>query len=283
MEGCRSDGKLYALPQMLCTDFLYTRKDDSDLSGVSDLLTLYDVLGDRKSRSVIPEENEGLLINLSDVLLTKSMMYLDALMDEQQVYTDYSQPPSVSELSAPVLERLVDIWKMGGNEQVSYWPEDNDAFVRARWFAEGKGRAYIGYSEAMNAMGEYADDVILRRFSYGTGHDIPLFYTDVVGIRSDISVEKKELAFELANLLVSEEVLTKMSLPWEDGDSPQYLLTSRRSVYDAFCGDYPIYGLLKEIVDSPDNHVFRIGAHGREFITEMEAVLGDQIAKAVSS
>ena len=56
MEGCRSDGKLYALPQMLCTDFLYTRKDDSDLSGVSDLLTLYDVLGDRKSRSVIPEK-----------------------------------------------------------------------------------------------------------------------------------------------------------------------------------------------------------------------------------
>ena len=204
-------------------------------------------------------------------------------MDEQQVYTDYSQPPSVSELSAPVLERLVDIWKMGGNEQVSYWPEDNDAFVRARWFAEGKGRAYIGYSEAMNAMGEYADDVILRRFSYGPGHDIPLFYTDLVGILSDISVEKKELAFELANLLVSEEVLTKMSLPWEDGDSPQYLLTSRRSVYDALCGDYPIYGLLKEIVDSPDNHVFRIGAHGREFITEMEAVLGDQIAKAVSS
>ena len=61
------------------------------------------------------------------------------------------------------------------------------------------------------------------------------------------------------------------------------MLTSRRSVYDALCGDYPIYGLLKEIVDSPDNHVFRIGAHGREFITEMEAVLGDQIAKAVSS
>ena len=280
LEGCRSDGTLYALPQMLCTEFLYTRKDDSVLSDVSDLPALYDVLGDRKTRSVIPEENEGLLINLSDTP-TKTTMYLDALMDERQAYTDYSRLPSASALSAPVLERLEDIWKMGGDEQVTYWPDDNDAFVRARWFAEGKGRAYIGYSEAMNAMGQYADDVIIRRFSYAVGHDIPLFYADVVGIRSDISEEKKALAFELANLLISEEVLTKMSLPAEEGGSPQYLLMSRRSVYDTLCKDYPIYGRLKEMVDSPENHVFRIGGHAREFISGMEAILGDKIAQAV--
>ena len=91
-------------------------------------------------------------------------------------------------------------------------------------------------------------------------------------------MEKKELAFELANLLISEEVLTRMSLSGEAGGTPQYLLTSRRSVYDALSGDYPIYSHLKEIVDSPDNHIFRIGAHAREFINEMEAVLGEQLA-----
>ena len=280
LEGCRNNGTLYALPQMLCTEFLYTRKDDSVLSDVSDLPALYNVLGDRKTKSVIPEENEGLLINLSDTP-TKTTMYLDSLMDEGQIYTDYSRLPSTSDLSVPVLERLEDIWKMGGEEQVTYWPDDNDAFVRARWFAEGKGRAYIGYSEAMNAMGQYVDEVIIRRFSYAVGHDIPLFYTDVVGIRSDISEEKKELAFELANLLVSEEVLTKMSLPVEEGGSPQYLLMSRRSVYDTLCKDYPIYGRLKEMVDHPDNHVFRIGSHAREFINGMEAVLDEKIAQAV--
>ena len=128
-------------------------------------------------------------------------------------------------------------------------------------------------------MGQYADDVIIRRFSYAVGHDIPLFYTDVVGICSNISEEKKELAFELANQLISEEVLTKMSLPSEEGGTPQYLLTPRRSVYDALCEDYPIYGHLKEMVDSPDNHVFRIGSHARAFINVMEAVLGDKIAQ----
>ena len=251
------------------------------LSDVSDLPTLYDVLGDRKTRSVIPEENEGLLINLSDTLLTKTMMYLDALMDQQQTYTDYSRLPSTSDLSAPVLERLEEIWKMGGTEQVSYLPDDNDTFVRARWFAEGRGRAYIGYAEAMNAMGQYADDVVIRRFSYAAGRDIPLFYTDVVGIRSDIGGEKKELAFELANLLISEEVLTRMSLSGEAGGTPQYLLTSRRSIYDALCWEYPIYGHLKEMVDSPDNHVFRLGDHAREFISRMEAALCEELAQTV--
>lgn len=251
------------------------------LSDVSDLPALYDVLGDRKTRSVIPEENEGLLINLSDTLLTKTMMYLDALMDQQQTYTDYSRLPSTSDLSAPVLERLEEIWKMGGTEQVSYLPDDNDTFVRARWFAEGRGRAYIGYAEAMNAMGQYADDVVIRRFSYAAGRDIPLFYTDVVGIRSDIGGEKKELAFELANLLISEEVLTRMSLSGEVGGTPQYLLTSRRSVYDALCWEYPIYGHLKEMVDSPDNHVFRLGYHAREFISRMEAALCEELAQTV--
>ena len=41
---------------------------------------------------------------------------------------------------------------------------------------------------------------------------IPLFYTDMVGINSMITEDKKELAFELANILVSEEVLTDSQL-----------------------------------------------------------------------
>ena len=273
LDDCISKGELYALPQMLCTDLLYTRKSDSDLTGVSDIEGLYGILGDRKTQSVIPDEDEGLLIDLSGTILTKTVLYLDALMDEQQEYTDYAELPSESSLSAAALKRLHTLWKMGGNEQVSYLPEDNDSFIRARWFAEGKGRAFIGYPETMNAMGDYADDVIVRCFSYGPEKNIPLFYTDMVGIRSGIENEKKELAFELANILISGDVFTRISLPADEGGSPQYLLTSRRSVYDRLSAEYPIYGRLKEIVDSEDNHVFRIGAKAREFITAMEEAL----------
>ena len=59
LEGCTFGGTLYALPQLLCADFLYTRKDDAELAGVSDIMTLYGILGDRKTTSLIPEKMKG--------------------------------------------------------------------------------------------------------------------------------------------------------------------------------------------------------------------------------
>lgn len=52
LKGCISRGKFYALPQLLCADFLYTRKDDAGLSDVSDIDTLYKRMGDRQTKSV---------------------------------------------------------------------------------------------------------------------------------------------------------------------------------------------------------------------------------------
>lgn len=277
LEGCKYDDTLYAMPQLLCTDFLYTRKEDTELSDVTDITELYDILGDRKDQSVIPKENEGLLVNLSSGLMTKTLLYLDAVIDERQEYTDYSEFPETSDLSTNALAQINALGKMGGEKQVEYQTEDNDIYVRARWFAEGKGRAYIGYAEAIAIMGDYADDVTIRRFSYGTEKDIPLFYTDMVGISPKISEDKKELAIELANILISENVLIEMNAPAKEGDFPQYLLTSRKSVYDALGKDYPIYNILKENVDSTDNHVFRLGKNARQFLQDMEKTLSEQM------
>ena len=47
LEGGKVDGTLLAVPQLLCTNLLYTRKEDTALSGVSDIPGLYAVLGDR--------------------------------------------------------------------------------------------------------------------------------------------------------------------------------------------------------------------------------------------
>lgn len=276
LDGCRVDGELFAMPQLLCADFLYTRSNDSQLSSVSDTASLYEILGDRKSKSVIPEETEGLLINLSGTLLTKTVMYLDALTDERHSYSEYAELPDPAHLSQNAVGQLRSLWKMGGDDQVSYWPKDGDVYVRALWFAEGKGRAYIGYSEALAAMGDYANDVTLRLFSYGTKENIPLFYTDMVGINAQISDSKKELALDLANVLTSAEVLERMSRK-TDGGSPQYLLTSRRSVYDRLGADYPIYKQLKQVVEGPENHVFRMGANARQYLPEMEKTLSERI------
>ena len=78
------------------------------------------------------------------------------------------------------------------------------------------------------------------------------------------AVTGAHFGIKLANILISKEVLTGMSAPVKDGNPPQYLLTPRKSVYESLCKKYPIYSVLRGIVDSEENHVFRMG--GDEFL-----------------
>lgn len=89
LEGCREDGVLYAVPQILCTEFLFTRKEDTELADVNDIVTLYEKIGDRRLQTEVPEENEGLLIDMSGGT-TKVVMYLDAQIDCNNAYTNYA-------------------------------------------------------------------------------------------------------------------------------------------------------------------------------------------------
>ena len=68
VEGCRVNGTLYAIPQFLCADLLYTRKNDADLKNVQNIDSLYNVLGD-----------SGLLLDKHSAT-SKICMYLQALM-----------------------------------------------------------------------------------------------------------------------------------------------------------------------------------------------------------
>lgn len=116
-------------------------------------------------------------------------------MDHNKQYTDYYQLPSPTEFDEEVVSGLKHMQLMGGKEQVEYWPEDNDAYIRAKWFKEGYGRAYLGYTEAMSNMGDYTNNLDFKVISYCKEDNIPVFYGDVVGVNSKIDNEKKDAAF----------------------------------------------------------------------------------------
>lgn len=113
LEGCREDGVLYAVPQLLCTHFLYTRKGDAELADVGDIVTLYEKIGDRKLQTEIPEENEGLLIDMSGGT-TKVVMYLDAQIDCNNAYTEYTDLSDRDMPSEEAVDLLILMRKMGG-------------------------------------------------------------------------------------------------------------------------------------------------------------------------
>ena len=254
VEGCRVNGTLYAIPQFLCADLLYTRKKDADLKNVQNIDDLYSVLGD-----------SGLLLEKHS-FTSKIGLYLQALIDEKQSYMDQYPPIKEGELSPIATDSLEKMRKMHLTDSEGDL-EDESRFYYARKFAEGMGRAYIGYSEAMNEMGESASDMDFRLFSMTGDENIPVFYVDAAAINAKISDKKRALALDLLNIITGTDALTRAIA--NDSD-PQYLLAARYSIYDALKSDYPIYKDLKNVASVPDAFVFRIKPDGNDYLEEAE-------------
>lgn len=265
LEGCTYNDTIYAIPQIICTNLLYYREGDETLANVDSIDELYQVLGNRQSEGVIPQNNEGLLVDMSGGT-GNVCFYLDGLIDHNQSYSDYYNLPSTTEFNSEVVSCLRMMQSMGGKEQVQYWPDDNDAYVRAKWFQNGYGRAYLGYTEAMSSMGNYVQNIDFKVISYCKEENIPLFYGDLVGINSGIETEKKEYAIELANVIGDTETMVEAISPNEKNVYPQYLLPARESVYEVMGENYPIYNELYSIVDNPDNKLFLLGVSAEQWI-----------------
>ena len=254
VEGCRVNGTLCVIPQFLCTDLLYTRKKDADLKNVQNIDDLYSVLGD-----------SGLLLEKYS-FTSKIGLYLQALIDEKQSYMDQYPPIKEGELSPIATDSLEKMRKMHLTDSEGDL-EDESRFYYARKFAEGMGRAYIGYSEAMNEMGESASDMDFRLFSMTDSKNIPVFYVDAAAINAKISSKKRALALDLLNIITGTDALARAQT---NGGSPQYLLSARYSIYDAMASDYPLYEELKKIASVPDAFVFRIKPDGNDYLEEAE-------------
>lgn len=272
LSGCTMDDTIYAIPQIICTNLLYYRNDDTQMANVNTVTELYQLLGERDSESIIPGLNEGLLFDMSGGT-SNVCLYLDALIDQRQMYTNYAQLPNVFE--DKVVSYLKMLQSMAGAAQANYWPDDDDAYVRAKWFAEGKGRVYLGYTEAMSSMGDFVNNVNFKTISYSQYSNIPLFYGDVIGINSDISANKQELAIELVNTIAAKDTMVAALSPDENILYPQYLLPARTSVYEAMSSDYPIYGRLGEIADNPNNKLFLLGPDAEAWLSNVKSILSE--------
>lgn len=274
LQGAKRNGKVYALPQILCTNLLFYRKDDLKMAQVNNIYDLYKQVGTNHSDQIPPPANKGLLIDMSGGT-TKASMYLEALIDVTNRYTKYDVLPPLDHLNEKAIRGLRLLIDMAGVDQSQYYPEDGDAYARASWFAQGSGRAFIGYSESMMRMGSYADQVRFKPISSSAAQDIPLFYSDAVGVNSQTS--HPELAKELANVVAASDTVEQALRPHADGQYPQYLLPARHSVYSALEEDYPIYSELSRIVNNPSNRVFRIGPEARTWLDAAKKVLPEAL------
>ena len=178
-------------------------------------------------------DEPGLLLDKSSV----SILYLQALVDCKQQYMDQFTPIEAETLSPEAVDSLENIRKMHLTDTGAV-PVEGDMFHYDQKFAGGMGRAYIGYSEAMDMMGESASEMDFRLFSMTDDDNIPVFYMDAAAVSAKISDEKKTLALDLLNMITNKDTLVRVSM---NEGNPRYLLLARYSAYDTLASDYPIY------------------------------------------
>ncbi len=168
----------------------------------------------------------------------------------------------MSELSSDI--RTIAVRRICSNHVSGYeHTTDFGGKAVARLFAGGRGRAYIGYSEAMDVMGEKASDMDFRLFSMTNGENIPVFYVDAAAVNAKIAEEKRGLALEFLNMITGRELLARVLA--NDGN-PRYLLSARYSVYDELGAGDPIYAKLKTVAAVPRAFVFRIKPDGDAYL-----------------
>ncbi|MCM1263719.1 MAG: thiamine pyridinylase [Butyrivibrio sp.] len=268
-EGLKVDGVTYGTPEMICANLFFYRSGDEDIAQAGNVDKLYEVMGDYEGTQAEPEKGRGLIVNMASGT-GKICFYLDAITDEKAVYSDFAQMPDLQNIDETAIQSLNELILMAGITG-AYYDSGDDSYERARWFGNGSGRAYIGYSESMAEM-ENLDDVKVSTLSLANREDIPLFFADVAAINSNLSTDevKKKYALELLNVIADSNVMTNTI---KRDNNCQFILPARSSCYDALKKDFPVYEQLDAIVKKDNNHIFRMGGNAHEYIKEAKKIL----------
>jgi thiamine pyridinylase len=277
VEGSRIKGKLFGIPQLACTNLLFYRKNDRELAKAKTLDEISRILGQCPYTGVTPPPQTGLLVDLSGET-TNASLYLEAVMDIKGEYTPVPQLPTIDQLNPQAIFYLQKVLGMASKRQASSDYFENP-YERASWFGKGFGRALIGFTESMSAMGvnQYQVDFKLMPLANNPKEDIALFYVDLVGINALVAKRGlRKAAIQLGVLLASEEVMEHSLVPSHPTESPQYLMPVRRSVFSKLW-HYPLYRKMYRFVKNQNPRMFKIGKQSRQWLNHTKSAIQDKI------
>lgn len=244
---------VYGLPQMICSSFLITRKEDARFESVRTLDALEKLVPKANPLKAEPSSPDAVV---AACVYPEDLFYLywhalqafaEPAGDGSAVLSDEDGEGAKTAIAA--LRRLVSLC---GEAQMKAAPENASAYFRMRYLADGKAAAFIGYPESLNDVAQ-AEQYRIMPFSYGQAAS-PYFYINAAGVRAGLSEKRASLAFELAAVSTGDEVMTAVcSAPGANG-SPQYLLPGRHSTLRTLAGKWPGYARLREIVEAEEEN-----------------------------
>ena len=281
LEGSQIDNELYGIPQLGCGSVLFYRQGDRQLAEATTLDEVAQAIGECTYSGVKPPPNTGLMVDLSGGT-TDACLYLEAVEDIYGQYTAAPPlPPQAGKIDRWAIQNLQRLLRMASVEQARY---SGEPYQRAAWFGQGLGRATIGYTESMSAMGEKGrETVAFKLMPLADRSDVSLFYSDIIGINATVTNRgKRALALKLANLMASTRVMIDSIGPTPGHEDPQYLMPVRRSVFEELEKTFPLYGKMYRMVTEGHPGLFRIGPDSRDWLAATKSQIRDEIFAAPS-
>ena len=275
IEGSQIDGTHYAIPQLGCASLLFYRDGDQELARARTLEDIENALGNCTYLEEQPPPGVGLMIDMSGGT-TNASYYIEAQQDLAHAYTPTPALPTAEKLDPAVVAQLERVLALASMANATY-ENDDHPYQRAAWFADGAGRATVGFTESMSVMGEARDRVDFKPLPLDGQPDISLFYSDLIGVNSTINDPKeREAAFELANLLASRAYLVASFGPGS-ANSPQYLMPVRDSVFQELGQSFPLYREMRQMVESVQPRLFRLGPSARSWLEGQKSAIRARI------
>ena len=249
-EGCFAvDENLekhpYGLPQMICTYYVFGRKGEPLPQGLD-----FKPLANGETK---PGKGTGLLFYATgdDMTFGIVRLYLDRILGDEK-------------RGGAALAKIV---AAGGKEQLSFYPDNGDGFLRADWFRDGTGANYIDYSEALSrlAAGGRGGEFAYRRLA---GFGAP-YFVNPVSVTATCPDALLPAAAECLRILTCKEYVT--SVLWPKGKSPAYVLPARYDIFIDFASRDKAYADFFHDAALPGNCTWRLPADAKAIILDAAA------------
>lgn len=259
------------IPMLGNAPMLFFRRGDDELGDATTLSQLVNAIGTCVYTSAVPPGARGLMVGLATDV-ENARFYLGAAQAATGEWP-IPLPTSSAKLDPLAIGSLQTLLQTSSFYDSTQDPPD--PYQRARWFAQGFGRAVVGPPDALSAMGSAIDGVDFNLLPLG---DDPtarrVFEAHIAGINP--GSRNAGWALELANVMTSSEVMIAAlaaSGPWP----AQFSMPLRRSVLRELGKLYPAYRKLQAVVDRARPYLLNLGPHARDWLTTAPQLVRSRI------
>jgi thiamine pyridinylase len=225
LKAVQYKNRNWGIPHWVCGNFLFYKKGDRAIAKASNLDELINTL-----------KKEGFLLLDLKGKSTLGEFYLTSLAASDGNETSILKKIHANSLdptAVKILEKLLSLCPTGYCRSKAL---HNRVGFYAQLFAQGKARAYIGYSESLYYVLEEirnncsptddcltVQEILVRAIPTLNSNGKQVGWTDVLSLSRNLSPKKKKIAMDFIRFLTSWEAY-KLILNSNDISAPRYLL-----------------------------------------------------------